>query len=77
MDRRQPVGGSEESQDHHEAGERVDAQGLPSWLLSSNICNWWFTGVCSALMSDSQLCCSVLMKTKALKRSCCLTSVLL
>lgn len=29
------MGGGKESQDHHEAAERVDAQGLPSWFLAS------------------------------------------
>lgn len=34
-DRREPMGGNEESQDPHETAERVDVQGLPSWILSS------------------------------------------
>lgn len=29
------MGGGKESQDHHEAAERVDAQGLASWFLAS------------------------------------------
>lgn len=82
-DRREPMGGSEESQDHNEAAEYGDVEGLalPSWFLCShskqNICNWWFTGIDLALMSDSKPHCSVLIKTKAIKRSYCLTSELL
>lgn len=78
-DRRELMGGSEESQDYHEAAEWVDAQGLPSWFLSSASENK--TSLTGGLLASALLSCqnfiAVLIKTKALKRSCCLTSVFL
>lgn len=56
-DRREPMGGSEESQDHHEAAEYGDAEGLglPSLFLSSAAESK--TSVTGSLQASSLLSC--------------------
>lgn len=55
-DRREPMGGSEESQDHHEAAERAEAPGLRTWFLCSAAENK--TSLTCGLLTSALLSCS-------------------